>query len=990
MMPVRKHSPRYSNERLAEETFEAADESDEQKEVKAAKSPQPTQGSGPTRSSSSARPNEQLLLIEITGFIKSGGPLTKEISLSPDSELISVGDACKMSTGWGWRQKFYSVEEAGPFIDGLSSNQALSLGALNDELSDVVRVVTERKLHRYKPRDRWDVIARTGKYLGYRPGRAALLLFDFDTKGMPPEVRNRMSELGGFWPALTSVVPELRGVAHIMRASTSAGIRRADTDDPIPGSDGQHVYVLTEDGSDNERLLRDLSDRLWLTGLGWYRIGAAGRLLERSPIDRMVGRPERLVFEGPPILGPGLVQDKGARRAVVVAGIALNSLSACPPLSEGERIELAELRARAADRLSSERAAARRAFVKQQASRLIERNPAMSREAAEKTIARQADGVLLPSVELDFVDKRFAGSTVADVLRNPEYFLGEKLADPLEGREYDRDCAYVNLRADGSPWIYSFAHGGTSYPLKFDAAAIEDAINAAPQGTDAALLFVKLMVLADELDPIDIERLKKLACERSGIGVRTLMASLLKARSDARRQLLGDGDNEEYHKGKIALRDFFANLEMHNYIYTPTRKMWPAASVNARIPRQPLTEGGKPVFDEDGNPLSIPASLWLDKNRAVEQITWAPGKAMIIRDTYIVEGGWVDRPNAVCFNLYRPPDITLGNPDDVEPWLDHLFYVYPDDAEHMLNWWAQRVQRPEEKINHALVMGGSQGIGKDTLLEPVRYTIGAWNFMDASPQQVIGRFNAFLKSVILRVNEARDLGEFDRFKFYDHTKAYIAAPPETLLVDEKHLREYYIPNVCGVIISTNHKTNGIYLPSDDRRHYVGWSERTVEDKRYPGNYFKKLWDWYAGGGLQNVAAFLSRRDISKFDPKAPPPKTPAFWAIVDANRAPEEAELADALDRLRRPAATTLNDIIADEDCDQELRMWLSDRSARRIIPYRLEKVGYVPARNPDAKDGLWVIEGKRQAIYVKAELSRTDQLSAAKELQSRKSGAEL
>jgi hypothetical protein len=75
------------------------------------------------------------------------------------------------------------------------------------------------------------------------------------------------------------------------------------------------------------------------------------------------------------------------------------------------------------------------------------------------------------------------------------------------------------------------------------------------------------------------------------------------------------------------------------------------------------------------------------------------------------------------------------------------------------------VQRPEQKINHALVLGGEQGIGKDTILEPAKYAIGAWNFQEASPQQILGRFNGFVKSVILRISEARDLGEFDRFAF---------------------------------------------------------------------------------------------------------------------------------------------------------------------------------------------------------------------------------
>jgi len=43
------------------------------------------------------------------------------------------------------------------------------------------------------------------------------------------------------------------------------------------------------------------------------------------------------------------------------------------------------------------------------------------------------------------------------------------------------------------------------------------------------------------------------------------------------------------------------------------------------------------------------------------------------------------------------------------------------------------------------------------------------------------------REAILRVNEARDLGDaehINRFTFYDHTKIYTAAPPDVLRVDE--------------------------------------------------------------------------------------------------------------------------------------------------------------------------------------------------------------
>src|SRR5262249_31155880 len=52
-------------------------------------------------------------------------------------------------------------------------------------------------------------------------------------------------------------------------------------------------------------------------------------------------------------------------------------------------------------------------------------------------------------------------------------------------------------------------------------------------------------------------------------------------------------------------------------------------------------------------------------------------------------------------------------------WLRHVHQIYPNEADHIIMWFAHRVQRRGEKINHALVLGGEQGIGKDTIVEPL-------------------------------------------------------------------------------------------------------------------------------------------------------------------------------------------------------------------------------------------------------------------------------
>jgi hypothetical protein len=417
----------------------------------------------------------------------------------------------------------------------------------------------------------------------------------------------------------------------------------------------------------------------------------------------------------------------------------------------------------------------------------------------------------------------------------------------------------------------------------------------------------------------------------------------------------------------VSLDDFRAYMPMHNYIFVPTREIWPASSVDSRIPPQPLLDAAGNPIEHNGKLRTIKASAWLDQNCPVEQMTWAPGEPMLIPDRLIADGGWIEHPGVCCFNLYRPPTILPGDARKAGPWLDHVNLVYPLNAGHIIPWLAHRVQRPQEKINHALVLGGPQGIGKDTMLEPVKRAVGPWNFSEVNPQHMLGRFNGFIKSVILRISEARDLGEVNRFAFYDHMKAYTAAPPDVLRVDEKNLREHSVFNCCGVVITSNHKTDGLFLPADDRRHYVAWSGLNKDS--FAPDYWIRLWRWYdIEDGDRHVAAYLAELDISAFDPKAPPPKTRAFWDIVNASRSPEDAELADVLDSIGNPPVVTLAAIIA--SAPYEFQEWLKDRRNSRVIPHRLEDCGYTAFHNDDAKDGLWRINEKRQVVYARVELS--------------------
>jgi hypothetical protein len=120
-----------------------------------------------------------------------------------------------------------------------------------------------------------------------------------------------------------------------------------------------------------------------------------------------------------------------------------------------------------------------------------------------------------------------------------------------------------------------------------------------------------------------------------------------------------------------------------------------------------------------------------------------------------------------------------------------------------------------------------------------------------------------------------------------------------------------------------------------------------------------------------------------------------------APRAPEDAELADAIDKLGedetdehgkpvnatdgkpkrlQPIALTVKNVVA-VVVGEDFEKWLTDRKNSRQTSHRFVDCGYVPVRSRHAKDGLWRVFGTRQAIYALAVLTPAEQMVAAEEV---------
>lgn len=404
--------------------------------------------------------------MRITVFTGDGRSLTKRWLLGKDGELESR-PAGTMSSGTAKRVDVKDAQRLANIINGLERNQALSLGTIDAAFASV----TTRDELAENPRP--NTIARTKDYVTYREGERAFTLFDFDRKGMPPAVAETIRRLGGFWPSLVHVLPALRKVSRVMRNSTSSGIYRSDTGEVFANSGGIHAFIAVEDGADSERFLKALQVKCWFAGLGWLIVSKSGAILVRSIIDVAVGTGERLVFEGPPDLAKPLVQDVETRMAIAYGGSFLDTAKTCPPLADSDLKKFEILKAAERERLEPEI----RKVIASQVKKIAKERGISIKDARLVAEQRCSQHVLLSPEVLPFYDSKFKNCTVGDVLDDPLRFRWATLADPLEGKDYGRQTAKIYLKDfDGTPWIRSFAHGGTRYELRRDAAHLKKKI----------------------------------------------------------------------------------------------------------------------------------------------------------------------------------------------------------------------------------------------------------------------------------------------------------------------------------------------------------------------------------------------------------------------------------------------------------------------------------------------------------------------------------
>jgi hypothetical protein len=242
----------------------------------------------------------------------------------------------------------------------------------------------------------------------------------------------------------------------------------------------------------------------------------------------------------------------------------------------------------------------------------------------------------------------------------------------------------------------------------------------------------------------------------------------------------------------------------------------------------------------------------------VREITYAPGEALLLPTS---------DPDLPVFNRWRP--TTHGNTPvsqaQVKPWLDHIEFVMGSipERDRFVKWGAFVAQHPEHKPNwHFLVMA-VQGLGKDTLVQPVKLAVGDGNWQECLIYKLSEQFNEKVETKFLIIGETRQ-SEFGFVSAHDtgtRLKELLARPPEALTINKKFKTPYEIPNRVAVVLFSNEE-NPLHLERDQRRVHV-INRRGAKPE--PAGYYQALWGWLNGGGAELAASYLRQFPLTDSD-----------------------------------------------------------------------------------------------------------------------------
>lgn len=292
----------------------------------------------------------------------------------------------------------------------------------------------------------------------------------------------------------------------------------------------------------------------------------------------------------------------------------------------------------------------------------------------------------------------------------------------------------------------------------------------------------------------------------------------------------------------------------------------------------------KGQFNFDGTPKTKTyetAALWekSPKRQIAQAVTFLAGGKRVVRDPKGRE----------AVNTWNPPERSTL-PGDPSLFLEHVGYLFGDDAPRFLDWLAHIEQRPGELPQFGwLHISDKQGTGRNWIAGVVARLwpgYAAVNF-DLAAFFRTGFNDRLSSKIIAVVDEINEGANESKWRNSETMKSLVNEGQRTINPKFGRIREEF--NACRWLVFSNHR-GALALNETDRRFNVVIREGVPRAPDYYARLYAALKE---PAFIAGVAHFLRTRDLSAFNPGAHAVMNAAKEAVIAANRSEADDLLVD-------------------------------------------------------------------------------------------------
>ncbi len=296
------------------------------------------------------------------------------------------------------------------------------------------------------------------------------------------------------------------------------------------------------------------------------------------------------------------------------------------------------------------------------------------------------------------------------------------------------------------------------------------------------------------------------------------------------------------------------------------------------------------LASENQTPAQVVEELIANDQNVAEGLTYRPDQA---------PGRLMERGRLV-WNTATPVAVERVD-GDIQPYLD-LFgrmKIAEADRERILDYFAWMLQKPGERIRHALAIGGKEtGTGKDTILEPMRQILTPRHHLEIRGEDLFSDFTGHLmgkRLVTVQETATPDLKEARNLE----RRISPLISQDLITIHPKGVDRYQAPNFLQIVVTTNEE-RPLHLSPEDRRFDMVkvMLKYTSEVERHQwDDYWKWIHNWYTQwSGVNIVYTYLMDRDMSHYNPNRAPPRTVWHQEVVRGSRFEAEEIVYEAID----------------------------------------------------------------------------------------------